>query len=177
MTIIYNPDNYTTTDVIKNLYPDIKKEYLRWNWLLKKTRYRNWTWKNIDLEETGRWNLLPLMRRNKRIYWKKIFFPVTYSLISEIPIYENLMFSILDPGTNVKPHKGWGNHFVRFHLGIDCNDHCDLVIENGHHKEKNGEILMFDDSQLHYAYNHGKTSRVILLFDVLISELEKYQKN
>ena len=54
MTIIYNPDNYTITDVIKNLYPDIKKEYLRWNWLFKKIRYRNWTWKNIDLEERGR---------------------------------------------------------------------------------------------------------------------------
>jgi beta-hydroxylase len=176
MATKYNPDDYTITDTLRDLYPVIKKEYTRWSWLLKKTRYRNWVWKTIDLEKQGVWSIIPLMKHSERVWWKKLFFPKTYQLINSMPIYENLMFSIYEPGTEIYPHNGWGDHFVRFHLGIECNSQCELVLEDGTYVEENGKVLMFDDSQRHYSYNRGDTTRVILLFDVIKPELEKYRK-
>lgn len=175
MVTKYNPDEYTITKTLEELYPKIKKEYQRWHWLLKKTRYRNWVWKTVDLEKQGNWSIIPLMKHSEKLWWRRIFFPTTYSLIKKIPIYENLMFSIYTPGTEIDPHKGWGDHFVRFHLGIDCNDKCELVLEDEIVVEENGKVIMFDDFQTHYSYNRGDTTRIILLFDVLKPELEKYK--
>lgn len=172
----YDPKDFYVTDQLISSYPKIRKEYMRWHKFTKRVRYKNWLWENIDLEKQGCWEIIPLMRHHEPIRHLRFFFPTTFDLIYRLPIYENLMFSIFSPGTEVHPHIGWSSHFVRIHLGIDCNDECELVLEQQTLKEENGKVIMFDDFQRHYAYNRGTTSRVVLIFDMLISDLEKYRK-
>jgi aspartyl/asparaginyl beta-hydroxylase (cupin superfamily) len=174
MTQIYNPKDYYLTDYLEALYPKIRREYMTWNRFCKKIRYRSFH--AIDLEKTGSWSGLQLMQRFESIWHRKWLFPTTFDLIYRLPVCENLSFSIFKPGTEIIPHQGWSNHFVRFHLGIDCNDQSCLVLENQTLPEQNGKVIMFDDSQTHYAYNHGTTDRVVLLFDMLKSDVEKYRK-
>jgi len=171
----YNPNDYYLTEILTELYPTIHKEYFRWHRFIKTVRYRDFLWKN-DLEKSGNWSMVPLMKWHKPVWYQRFFFPKTYDLIKKIPIYENLMFSIYQPGTEVHPHNGWGDHYVRIHLGLQCNNQCDLIVNNTVYPERNNEVIMFDDSQLHYSYNRGSSERIILLFDILKEDLKKYKK-
>jgi hypothetical protein len=38
-------------------------------------------------------------------------------------------------------------------------------------KLKNGEVLIFEDCQEHFAYNHGDKERTVLVFDILKSDI------
>jgi hypothetical protein len=73
--------------------------------------------------------------------------------------------------------QGWAdlsNHVLRCHLPLSVPDNmpdgeksCGMVVEGQVMYHTEGDILVFDDSKRHYAFNHHPThSRVVLIFDV-----------
>ncbi len=73
--------------------------------------------------------------------------------------------------------QGWAalsNHVLRCHLPLSVpgptaegEPSCGMVVDGEvrHHVE--GDLLVFDDSKRHYAFNHHPgLSRVVLIFDV-----------
>jgi hypothetical protein len=179
---IYDPAQYYITDMLLQAYPKIRKEYQRWHWLFKKFRYsetkklRGESGTASQLENHGAWELLPIMVKNQGLWKTKLFFPTTYALIDQVPVYDNMAFSIYHPGTEIDVHRGWSDNHIRFQLGIDCNDNSCLVVNDIHIPQRNGEVIVFNDYQLHWGYNRGDTTRVVLLFDVLKEDLEKSRK-
>ena len=172
---IYNHDNYHITDILKDAYPAIKREYMLWNKFCNKPEYRG-TASGPGQVLSGTWNTLNVVSRNKISVWRQWFFPNTCKLIKQIPVYENMRFSILGPGTELVAHTGWGDHFALAHLGIDCNEDSCLVVGDQEVREKNGEVIIFDDHCPHWAYNRGNAERIVLIFDILKTDLNKSLK-
>jgi aspartyl/asparaginyl beta-hydroxylase (cupin superfamily) len=96
--------------------------------------------------------------------------PITASLIDDIPGLETAFFSILEPGARLKPHRGFYKGLVRAHLGLkvpEPADHVRLKVGRETVVWREGEIVFFDDTFRHAAWNLTTGVRVVLLIDVL----------
>ncbi len=77
-----------------------------------------------------------------------------------------ICFSVLSPGTEIKPHFGVTNTRVVVHLPLIVPPDCALRIVDGDTRAwQEGKLLMFDDSFQHEAWNHSQQTRAILLMD------------
>ena len=77
-----------------------------------------------------------------------------------------ICFSLLTPGTQILPHFGVTNVRVVMHLPLLVPPDCALnVIGAGEHRWREGELMMFDDTFQHEAWNRSNSVRMILLMD------------
>jgi ubiquinone/menaquinone biosynthesis C-methylase UbiE len=102
--------------------------------------------------------------------------PKTAEILRNISGIRTALFSKLGPKTTLGAHRGWAdlsNHILRCHIGLivptlsNGKPCCAMVVggDTCYHKEK--EILVFDDSKLHYAYNeHDEATRIVLIVDL-----------
>lgn len=101
--------------------------------------------------------------------------PALAAILKRIPSIRTALFSRLGPDTELGFHRGWAdlsNHILRCHLGLDipAGDTCAMVVGGQVQHHKTGEILVFDDSKLHKAYNNSTETRVILIVDLFRPE-------
>ena len=77
-----------------------------------------------------------------------------------------VLFSVLRPGSHIKPHHGVSNVRLVLHLPLVVPAGCALrVVDHGDHAWKEGRPMMFDDTFLHEAWNRSDRTRLILLMD------------
>ena len=168
----HDPTQFSWVQTLYDLYPQIKSEWNNCPTSLRKpmTFYKH----GLNIEETqDKWYLVPLMIRDQLCTEILNFFPATMSLVDKLPVHENLSFSVFYPGAKTTKHKGWSTDIVRVHLAVDtdgrsglhCGDQCVYL--------KNGEVLIFEDGEEHYAFNDSDRERVVLIFDVLKTKLFK----
>lgn len=93
--------------------------------------------------------------------------PRTAEILSQIPGLLSAGFSRLAPHTHVKAHVGWDDSFYRLHLGLDVPLGCRLRVEHETRHWREGECLIFDDTQEHEAWNDADAQRIVLLLDFL----------
>lgn len=85
-------------------------------------------------------------------------------------------FSALKPGTHIAAHHGATNSRLTVHMPLIIPPDCALRVGGETHVWKPGELVMFDDTILHEAWNNSDRLRVVLIFDVwhpMLSDLEK----
>jgi len=93
--------------------------------------------------------------------------PKTVELIKELPEVKLAMFSILEPGSIIKPHTGPFKGCVRYHLGLDVPEKDAFIMIDGNmYQWKNGEDILFDDTYYHEVKNLSNKNRIILFIDV-----------
>lgn len=94
--------------------------------------------------------------------------PVTSALVESVPEIHAAMFSILDPGFHIPPHRGPSTAALRYHLGIVIPEDGECFIEVGGERYdwKNGEDVVFDDTFEHHVYNNTTGKRIVLFCDV-----------
>ncbi|MBJ7437549.1 MAG: aspartyl/asparaginyl beta-hydroxylase domain-containing protein [Sphingopyxis sp.] len=76
------------------------------------------------------------------------------------------LFSRLTPGTHIQPHHGLLNTRLICHLPLVVPDDCGLRVGPETRNWTEGELLIFDDSFEHEAWNRGTSDRTILLFEI-----------
>lgn len=76
------------------------------------------------------------------------------------------LFSRLTPGTHIQPHHGMLNTRLICHLPLIVPDGCGLRVGAETRAWREGEMLIFDDSFEHEAWNRGGSDRTILLFEI-----------
>lgn len=76
------------------------------------------------------------------------------------------IFSRLTPSTHIQPHHGLLNTRLICHLPLIVPDGCGLRAGAETRNWREGEILIFDDSFEHEAWNRGASDRTILLFEI-----------
>lgn len=76
------------------------------------------------------------------------------------------LFSRLRPGTHIAPHHGVFNTRLICHLPLIVPPGCAIRVGAETREWREGELLIFDDSFEHEAWNRGGSDRVILLFEV-----------
>lgn len=80
-----------------------------------------------------------------------------------------IVFSILAPGTHIRPHCGSTNLRLTAHLGLvipkdnDSNKRCSIRVANRWLQWEEGKVIVFDDSFEHEVVNEMSTLRGVLL--------------
>ncbi len=75
-------------------------------------------------------------------------------------------FSFLAPRTTIKPHYGVSNVRLVMHLPLVVPPGCALnLLGVGEHVWREGELMLFDDTFEHEAWNRSDQVRVVLLMD------------
>lgn len=77
-----------------------------------------------------------------------------------------ILFSVLKPGSHINPHHGVSNVRLVMHLPLVVPPGCALnLIDHGEHRWTEGQLVMFDDTYLHEAWNRSSQTRIVLLMD------------
>lgn len=76
-----------------------------------------------------------------------------------------MFFSRMKPGTHIPPHFGAVNSRLTVHLPLIVPDGCEIRVGDEVHHWSEGELLAFDDSFEHEAWNHSDVDRVVLIFE------------
>ena len=77
--------------------------------------------------------------------------------------------------TRLAAHRGWAdlsNHVLRCHLALSVPGklNCGLWVRREVQYHVEGEIIVFDDSKLHKAFNTSDQDRVVWIFDLIRPE-------
>jgi aspartyl/asparaginyl beta-hydroxylase (cupin superfamily) len=103
--------------------------------------------------------------------------PATMAALAEVPLpaiegrSPMALFSLLKAGAHIRPHHGLFNYRLICHLPLIVPDGCSLRVGNHERRWRKGEMLIFDDSMEHEAWNRSDETRVILLFEIWRPEI------
>ena len=109
--------------------------------------------------------------------------PRTFAAISEIPLCRidhrtpSVLFSLLRPGARIPPHHGFTNARLICHLPLIVPPQCALRVGNETRSWTEGEVVLFDDSIEHEAWNLSNEPRIVLIFDVWRPELSAEERD
>ena len=78
----------------------------------------------------------------------------------------NAMFSVLAPKTKIPPHHGESNARLVAHLPLVVPEPCLFRVGYDNRRWVEGEVIVFDDTIEHEAWNDSDEIRVVMLFDV-----------
>ncbi|WP_147653378.1 aspartyl/asparaginyl beta-hydroxylase domain-containing protein [Vulcaniibacterium gelatinicum] len=87
-----------------------------------------------------------------------------------------IMFSRLSPGAHIPPHTGVLNTRLICHLPLIVPPGCGFRVGGETRQWKEGELLVFDDTVEHEAWNHGSSDRIVLIFDIWRPELSEQER-
>lgn len=94
--------------------------------------------------------------------------PDTWRICRNIPGLITVMYSILEPGKHLPPHRGPYNGVLRLHLGLvvpEPREQLGIRVENQLYRWREGEAVVFDDAYEHEAWNRTPHTRVVLFVD------------
>jgi Aspartyl/Asparaginyl beta-hydroxylase len=93
--------------------------------------------------------------------------PNTMVFLRSIPrLAEDAFFSCLTPGTHLKAHEAEDNVRLNVHLGLEIPRGSGISVANQQRIWPEEQLLCFDPSFTHDAWNFGITNRYILLFTI-----------
>ena len=161
-----------------NLFPELQTLTTQWKTiqlelknLLSENKDNNWlnTFPEyVENENQQSWKVFSfvffLMKSNKHA----ALCPKTASLIFSIPSIISCDFSFLPAKTKIKPHEGYTRMVLRCHLPLVVPEGnlCGIRVGDMVHHWKEGELVIFDDSFEHEAWNDSIDARVVLMFDI-----------
>lgn len=137
-------------------------------------------WKAIN--HSADWGVFFLHNQGERVARNCEACPVTAAALDEVPLVHirergpTAFFSRLRPGTHIPPHHGATNTRTIVHLPLVIPPDCAIRVGNETRAWRRGEILAFDDTIEHEAWNRSQEPRVVLIFDVwnpLLDERER----
>lgn len=94
--------------------------------------------------------------------------PRTVELVKSIPSIKAAMFASLPPGSRLVRHRDPYAGSLRYHLGLFTpnSPQCYIEVDGQRYHWRDGEVVMFDETYIHYAENTTQQQRVILFCDV-----------
>lgn len=86
------------------------------------------------------------------------------------PEIKSCIFSIMEPGKIIQPHRGPYDGLLRYQLALDIpngtDENCFVYVNEDRHYWRNGQGVLFDESNIHGAHNTTDKLRMVLLIDV-----------
>lgn len=114
------------------------------------------------------WKIFPLIAYGIRSQPNIDLCPQAWRAVQSIPGLRTAMFSILDPGKRIPPHRGPYNGVLRLHLGLlvpEPHERLGIRIGSEQRHWQEGCALIFDDAFEHEAWNETGLVRVVLFVD------------
>jgi ornithine lipid ester-linked acyl 2-hydroxylase len=114
------------------------------------------------------WKIFPLIAYGIRSQPNIDLCPQAWRAVQNIPGLRTAMFSILDPGKRIPPHRGPYNGVLRLHLGLlvpEPHERLGIRVGGEERHWQEGHVLIFDDAYEHEAWNETGQVRVVLFVD------------
>ena len=95
--------------------------------------------------------------------------PATAALLDRIPGVVVAFFSIFEPGTHVPEHYGLTKALLNVHLGLIVPNgiyRCEIRVRDEIRRWSPGQLLIFDETYNHEAWNLTDQPRVVLFLHV-----------
>ena len=122
----------------------------------------------VSLSQDENWKIFPLIAYGIRSEPNIQLCPETWRAVQTIPGLRTAMFSILEPGKRLPPHRGPYNGVLRLHLGLlipEPRDRAAIRVGTELRHWAEGRALIFDDAYEHEAWNETPQARVVLFVD------------
>ena len=149
---------YKWTETLKENWETIRDEYLQ-------IKDITMDYPEQDLYNQG-WEVFPFCFFGTEFKENQEKCPRTWDIVSQIPGLVNASFSILKHGTEIYPHTGFSNRVLRSHLALIApTSACSITVGGEERCWKEGEMLIFDDTEWHSAFNKSEIDRVVLITD------------
>lgn len=154
--------------ILEDNYQIIKNEYLE---LIKNINnipsYSDVDIKQLDLDKTTEKKWQTFVFKYYKNYNKENCdkCPETAKLLKKLPI-DLAMFSIMEKGRKLVPHRGPSKSILRIHLGIEIPDKSSIITVNSiKYNWEEGKLILFDDTYEHSVDNpNGR--RCVLFMDI-----------
>ncbi len=164
-------------DELEAATPDIQAELLA---LLPGDTGRERVFHNGELEQANlrgletppSWNGYYFFRHGERRADNCAACPVTAAALDALPLARvrghgpEVLYSVFSPGTHLLPHCGVTNTRVVGHLPLVIPEDCALRVGGEDHHWREGEVVVFDDTYEHEAWNRSSRTRVVMIFDL-----------
>lgn len=133
-----------------------------------------WSVNNPDRPNND-WTIFGLMNNGQYMTENCALCPQTTRLLEQVPGIRVAGFSRIQPRSGIDTHKGFTGRMygaLAYHLGL-------LIPSSGaslvcgpevHHWRKAGEVIVFDDTYPHSAWNDSDSERIILYIDFKVPE-------
>lgn len=137
---------------------------------------------NNGLLNDPSWSACHLIRNGEEVTANAALCPVTMNALRRLPLCRipgrtpTALFSLLRAGTHIPPHNGFINTRLICHLPLIVPAGCALRVGNETRAWREGEVVIFDDTVEHEAWNRSPELRVVLLFDVWRPELTETER-
>ncbi len=134
---------------------------------------------NAHLAGDTSWSAFHLLRGGEPVEGQADRCPLTLEALELVPMPRiagrspMALFSMLKPGAHIRPHHGLFNFRLICHLPLIVPSDCTLRVGNQRRDWRQGELLIFDDSMEHEAWNRSEQQRVILLFEIWRPEISE----
>ena len=120
-----------------------------------------------DPEREKQWSLYGLYLYCDAIERGCLRCPMTADVLASIPGLINAGFSCLGPHSETGWHEDVDRGFDRLHLPLIIPDgDCGFTVGTGTKRWKDVDMLGFDDTFYHNAWNHTHLARYVLLVDI-----------
>ena len=116
--------------------------------------------------ESSWWRTGLLLVRRRRCVPLADWFPRTVDALLAVPGMSSAMVSVFGPGTELPEHRGDNAGGLRLLYGIACPPGSGHSVNGTSLEVGEGEVMLFDDTELHAAWNRSDRPRVLLLADV-----------
>ncbi|HVF37995.1 MAG TPA: aspartyl/asparaginyl beta-hydroxylase domain-containing protein [Sphingomicrobium sp.] len=132
---------------------------------------------NAHLAGDPSWSAFHLMKAGQPITEHADRCPETMAALTRAPLVDlpgrapMALFSLLRPGAHIRPHHGLFNFRLICHLPVLIPPGCSLRVGNQQREWREGELLVFDDSMEHEAWNRSAERRVVLIFEIWRPEI------
>lgn len=128
------------------------------------------------------WSTLYIFEKGRRVPELEQRFGRTLDAIERLDLPRisvrapSILFSRLSPGAHIPPHHGIMNARLICHLPLIVPPGCGFRVGGEVRQWREGELLVFDDTVEHEAWNSGGSDRIILIFDVWRPEVTADEK-
>ncbi|HEX4800545.1 MAG TPA: aspartyl/asparaginyl beta-hydroxylase domain-containing protein [Sphingomicrobium sp.] len=124
------------------------------------------------LVDNPAWSTLYIFSKGRRVPEMERLFPQTLAAVEQLDVPRigvrapSILFSRLAPGARIPPHHGVMNARLICHLPLIVPPGCGFRVGGEVREWREGELLVFDDTVEHEAWNDSASDRIILIFDV-----------
>lgn len=117
---------------------------------------------------TDRWRALLLWFWGQPSQANLAACPETAGALAQIEGLRTAFHSTLEPNSSLPWHVGPYAGVLRVHLGVDVppGEHCGIQVGRQRRTWTNAEVLVFDDTYPHTAWNRSDAERVVLFIDI-----------
>jgi aspartyl/asparaginyl beta-hydroxylase (cupin superfamily) len=103
--------------------------------------------------------------------------PATAAALSHLNPYSQAGFLFLEPGGVIHPHKATANWLPVLHLGLKIPPDCGIRVADEARTWAEGELLCFDHTFDHEAWNRSDEMRAVLFIRVLSPDLTPTERS